>query len=109
MGIDDIRSSFLAAARGRLELTDASMRYAPDGGQVLQFTGWHRDGTPFAFVSGAFTGDPGQRAAEIAQDLAFAHTGATSMPAPAPIKGLAQTLREHLAQATARAHRVALR
>jgi hypothetical protein len=30
---------------------DVGMRYAKDGRQILQFTGWHRDGTPFAFVS----------------------------------------------------------
>jgi hypothetical protein len=109
MGIGDIRHAFVAAARGRLHVKDAGMRYAKDGGQILHFTGWHCDGTPFAFVSGSFFGDPDRRAAEIAEDLSIAHTGIRSMPAPAPIKALAQTLREHLAQATARADRVTIR
>jgi hypothetical protein len=109
MGIADIRQAFTAAARGHLHVKDVGMRYTNDGGQVLHFTGWHRDGTPFAFVSSSFFGDPDQRAAEIAEHLLIAHTGIRSMPAPAPIKALAQTLREHLAQATARADRVAVR
>jgi hypothetical protein len=107
MGIADIREAFLSGADGYLDVRDVGMRYAKDGRQILQFTGWHRDGTPFAFVSAAFAGDPGTRAAEIAGDLIAAHRGTSCMPAPAPIKALAQTLRDHLTEATTRADSVA--
>jgi hypothetical protein len=107
MGIADVRESFLSGAGGHLDVRDVGLRYAEDGRQILQFTGWHRDGTPFAFVSAAFAGDPGTRAAEIARDLIAAHRGFSHMPTPAPIKALAQTLRDHLTEATRRADSVA--
>jgi hypothetical protein len=53
MGIADIREAFLSGADGYLDVRDVGMRYAKDGRQILQFTGWHRNGTPFAFVSAA--------------------------------------------------------
>ena len=82
MGIADIREAFLSGADGYLDVRDVGLRYAEDGRQILQFTGWHRDGTPFAFVSAAFAGDPGTRAAEITVDLIAAHRGTSCMPAP---------------------------
>ena len=34
------------------------MRYAKDGRQILQFTGWHRDGTPLhPFLPHHFTNE----------------------------------------------------
>ena len=51
MGIADIRGAFLSGADGYLDVRDVGMQYAKDGRQILQFTGWYRDGTPFAFVS----------------------------------------------------------
>ena len=53
MGIADIREAFLSGADRYLDVRDVGMRYAKDGRQILQFTGWYRDGTPFAFVSTA--------------------------------------------------------
>jgi hypothetical protein len=70
-------------------------------------------------MSAPFRGDPDQRAREIAAELIATHaaTAATittqqedkPMPAPAPIAGLASTLRDQLTQATARADQVARR
>ena len=47
----------------------------PAGAYVLSASGFHEDGTPFAFASHAFTGDPVERAHAAAADLAKAHTG----------------------------------
>lgn len=99
-----LREMFLAAGQGALRVKDAALSYSGPA-QVLKFTGWHDDGLPFAFVSAPFTGDPQERAAQIARDLVAAHTG-TPMPAPSPITGLAQTLREQLTKATARASQI---
>src|SRR5437764_6906719 len=100
----------------------ASLRYDDAGRQILGLTGWHPDGTPFAFASAPFAGDPAQRAAEIATDLAIAHagTGPSYVSHPAqpsqpqrkpmatpPINGLAATLRDQLKAATARADAIA--
>src|ERR1700716_3358965 len=67
-----------------------------------------------AHISPPFRGDPDQRAREIAAELVAAATMINqqedrSMPAPAPIAGLASTLRDHLREATARADQVARR
>ena len=56
MGIADIREVIRLGCGGYLDVRDVGLRYAKDGRQILQFTGWHRDGTPFAFVSAAFAG-----------------------------------------------------
>jgi|SRR5581483_1074546 len=106
MSMEAVRAAFLAAAGGKLRLSDggAGMSYAGPL-QVLKFKGWHDDSLPFAFVSAPFTGDPIERAAQIARDLVAAHTG-NSMPAPTPITGLAATLREQLTAATARAAKI---
>jgi hypothetical protein len=104
MSMAVVRAAFLAAAAGALRLEDASLGYSGPA-QVLKFTGWHDDGLPFAFVSAPFTGDPVERAKAIARDLVAAHTGNT-MPAPAPITSLAQTLRGELTKATARAAQI---
>jgi hypothetical protein len=104
MSMPAVRSAFVAAAAGALRLKDASLAYA-GAAQVLKLTGWHDDGLPFAFVSAPFTGDPVERARAIARDLVAAHTGNT-MPAPAPITSLAQTLRGELTNATARAAQI---
>lgn len=76
---DDIKRAFAEAASGEIELNNAQVKYVPfangPAGMRLAFTGWHADGTPFAFVSAAFAGDPHQRARQIAEDLITAHTG----------------------------------
>lgn len=73
-----VRAGFLGAAQGKLRLSHASLGYVRTG-QVLHFTGWHNTGppfgTPFAFVSAPFMGDPVSRAAQIAQDLITLHSG----------------------------------
>jgi hypothetical protein len=114
MSIEAVRASFVAAAKGRLQLHECTLRYIDGDLQVLGITGWHAaDNKPFAIASAAFAGDPCMRAAELAEDIALAHTGnpqgTRHMPAPAPIKGLAATLREHLKAATDRANASALK
>jgi hypothetical protein len=119
MSIVDVRAAFILAGGRDLSLHDAAMQHVGDGAHVLQFTGAHRDGARFDYVSRPFYGDPDQRAREIAAELIAAHamTAATiisqqedrPMPAPAPIAGLAATLRDQLTQATARADQVARR
>jgi hypothetical protein len=130
MSIVDVRAAFILAGGGALALHDAALRHVGDGAQVLQFTGAHRDGARFDHVSAPFRGDPDQRAREIAAELIAARAATHSasktrvnalmpsiikqqedkpMPAPAPISGLASTLRDHLTQATARADAVARR
>jgi hypothetical protein len=42
-------------------------------GQVLFATGWHADGTPFAFASAPFHGNPVQRSIEVVAGLIAAH------------------------------------
>jgi hypothetical protein len=76
-----IRNSFLASADGLLRL-DATALVEESHGRRLHFTGFHRDGTPFAVESALFTASPLARAA---------------------IAGLAQTLRERLTAVTERA------
>jgi hypothetical protein len=133
MSMADVRAAFILAGGGELSLHDAAMRHVGEGAHVLQFVGAHRDGTRFDHVSPPFRGDPDQRAREIAAELVRARAlielprwplaslasaaAATminpqedrSMPAPAPIAGLASTLRDHLREATARADQVARR
>src|SRR5258708_6160125 len=105
MSMQAVRASFLAACGGALRLQDAALSYSGPA-QVLKFTGWHDDGLPFAFVSAPFTGDAIARAAQIARDLIATHNGTQPMPAPTPITGLAQTLREQLTKATTRASQI---
>jgi hypothetical protein len=119
MSIADVRAAFILAGAGGLSLHDAAMRHVGEGAHVLHFTGAHRDGTRFDYVSPPFRGDPDQRGREIARELISAHAVSISsntnpqedqpMPAPQPIAGLASTLRDHLTQATARADQVARR
>jgi hypothetical protein len=114
MSMVDVRAAFERAGSGQLRLHHAAMRYER-GGQVLDFTGYHKDGTPFAFVSAPFKTDPMQRAGEIGHDLVRAHTGTPPqsssgtkpMPTPKPIAGLADVLRNNLAAASARAEKLA--
>jgi len=134
MSIADVRAAFILAGGGDLSLTDAAMRHVGEGAHTLQFVGAHRDGARFDHVSPPFRGDPDQRAREIAAELIdqrvharrptrYAHARIDAaaaatisnqqedrpMPAPAPIAGLASTLRDHLREATARADQVARR
>jgi hypothetical protein len=114
MSMADVRAAFILAGGGDLSLTDAAMRHVGEGAHVLQFVGAHRDGARFDHISPPFRGDPDQRAREIAAELVAAATMINqqedrSMPAPAPIAGLASTLRDHLREATARADQVARR
>jgi hypothetical protein len=114
MSMADVRAAFILAGGGDLSLTDAAMRHVGEGANVLQFVGAHRDGARFDHISPPFRGDPDQRAREIAAELVAAATMINqqedrSMPAPAPIAGLASTLRDHLREATARADQVARR
>jgi len=114
MSMADVRAAFILAGGGDLSLTDAAMRHVGEGAHVLQFVGAHRDGARFDHISPPFRGDPDQRAREIAAELVAAATVINQqedrpMPAPAPIAGLASTLRDHLREATARADQVARR
>jgi hypothetical protein len=89
MGMENIRVAFLHAAEGRLRLDHAGMTYRGLS-QVLSFTGWHSDGTPFAMVTAPFDGSPTVRARRAARDIIQAHAGAPLSPAPisAPISSL---------------------
>ncbi|BBZ94307.1 hypothetical protein BRDID11004_47900 [Bradyrhizobium diazoefficiens] len=49
-----------------------------NGTAVFNVTGWHADGTPFAFRSQPFHGDPVARAKLAAEHLVDAHTGQPS-------------------------------
>jgi hypothetical protein len=95
-----VRDAFLAAADGRLQLANLALTPQSDGAR-LHVTGFHQDGTPFA-VEVPCDGDAVLRAARLASDILNLHRG-TNMPAPAAISGLAQTLRDQLKAATARA------
>jgi hypothetical protein len=74
MSHDDVRRAFVNTAAGKLSLERLGLTYAPDG-QIINLTGWHSDGTPFAFISAPFMDEPDDRAREIALDLITAHTG----------------------------------
>lgn len=109
----DVRAAFARRGGNALLLHRLAMRYQ-NNGQVIDVTGWHRDGTPFAFVSAPFKSDPIERAGEIAHDLVRLHTGKppqtvkeSRMAAPKPITGLATVLRDNLAKASARAAKLA--
>lgn len=75
MGIESVRSAFIHAAQGKLQLDRAGLDYVPNG-QTLSFTGWHVDGAPFAMVTAPFAGFVTDRAARAALDIIQAHTGA---------------------------------
>jgi hypothetical protein len=119
MSIADVRAAFILAGGGELSLHDAAMRHVGEGAHTLHFVGAYRDGTRFDHVSSPFRGDPDQRARAIAAELVAARAVSAAtminpqedrpMPAPAPIAGLASTLRDHLREATARADNVARR
>jgi hypothetical protein len=118
MSMADVRAAFILAGGGDLSLHEAVMRHVGEGAHVLHFTGAHRDGARFDIVSPPFRGDPDQRARTIAAELVATRAASTAiitqqedipMPAPAPIAGLASTLRDQLTQATARADQVARR
>lgn len=88
MGMEGVRIAFLHAAEGRLRLDHAGLTYK-DGAQVLSFTGWHADGTPFALVTAPFGGDVQRRARTAARDIIAAHGGgAQAADAPPPIQHL---------------------
>ncbi len=80
MGMDGVRAAFVDAAQGRLRLEHAGLGYRGNA-QVLSLTGWHADGTPFAFATAPFSGDVQTRARQAARDLIAAHAG-TTPPAP---------------------------
>jgi hypothetical protein len=82
MSMEDVRIAFLHAAEGQLRLDHAGLSYQGLF-QVLAFTGWHADGTPFAMVTAPFDDSPTLRARRAAQDIIQAHAGAPSSPAPA--------------------------
>jgi hypothetical protein len=74
MSMHAVRIAFTDAAAGELRLDHAGLSYQGDR-QVLSFTGWHADGTPFAMVTAAFDGNPVTRAGEVARDIIAAHAG----------------------------------
>lgn len=51
-------------------------------GHVLTATGWHPDGTPFAFASAPFLGDAVERAYTAALAIVAAHNGQSVNSAP---------------------------
>lgn len=97
-----IRATFVGTAGAQLKLETAVLTQE-SAGHVLAFTGFHADGTPFAQFCKPFTGDPIERAAQMAQDIIATHTGAPFMPAPVAIRSLAATLRDSLKAASDRA------
>lgn len=58
-------------------------------GYILTASGFHADGTPYAFASAPFTGDPVARAEQAAADLVKAHTGESPVTDTASTVGLA--------------------
>jgi len=74
MSMHAVRIAFTDAAAGELRLDHAGLSYQGNW-QVLSFTGWHGDGTPFAMVTAAFAGNPVTRASEVARDIVAAHAG----------------------------------
>jgi hypothetical protein len=81
MSMENVRAAFVQAAAGRLRLDHAGLTYQGQS-QVLSFTGWHADGTPFALVTAPFGDSPTLRARRAAQDIIQAH-GAPPPAAPA--------------------------
>lgn len=76
MNMQAVRSAFATAAGLHLRLDHAGLTYQGSGGrQVLSFTGWHSDGTPFAMVTAPFEGFAVIRAAQAARDIIAGHTG----------------------------------
>jgi hypothetical protein len=84
MSMESVRTAFVQAAAGRLRLDHAGLAYQGEA-QVLSFTGWHADGTPFALVTAPFVASPTLRARRAAQDIIQAHGGAPALPAPAGV------------------------
>jgi hypothetical protein len=93
MSMENVRIAFLLAAAGGLRLDHAGLTYQGQS-QVLSFTGWHSDGTPFAIVTAPFDESPTLRARRAAEDIIRTHAGApssssaTSAPISAPISSL---------------------
>jgi len=73
-----VRIAFQDSAAGALRLDHAGLTYQGSR-QVLSFTGWHSDGTPFALVTGPFDGSPIERAKKAAQDIVASHVGSPSL------------------------------
>ncbi len=74
MSMHAVRIAFTDAAAGELRLDHAGLHYQGNR-QVLSFTGWHADGTPFAMVTAPFESNPVTRAGEVARDIVAAHAG----------------------------------
>jgi hypothetical protein len=74
MSMHAVRIAFVDAAAGALRLDHAGLHYQGSR-QVLSFTGWHADGTPFAMATAPFDGNPVIRAGEAARDIVAAHAG----------------------------------
>jgi hypothetical protein len=83
MSMESVRVAFVQAAAGRLRLDHAGLAYQGRS-QVLSFTGWHADGTPFALVTAPFADSPTLRARRAAQDIIQAHGAPPAAPAQAP-------------------------
>ena len=83
MSMESVRVAFVQAAAGRLRLDHAGLAYQGPS-QVLSFTGWHADGTPFALVTAPFADSPTLRARRAAQDIIQAHGAPPAAPPPAP-------------------------
>src|ERR1700742_117643 len=74
MSMHAVRIAFTSAAAGEPRLDRAGLSYKGNR-QVLSFTGWHGDGTPFAMVTAPFEQNPVTRAGEVARDIIAAHAG----------------------------------
>lgn len=95
MGKADVKRVF--NNQGGIALHDATIRYS-QAEQFLTLSGHFPDGSPFELRTAPFDGCPVERAKQIATEL--------TMPAPAQIKGLANTLREQLQTAIQRASQI---
>jgi hypothetical protein len=74
---DRLKSAFVAMG---LTVSSVAIQQAEGtDSYVLTASGFHQDGTPYAFASAPFIGDPVSRAEQAATDLVKAHTGETTV------------------------------
>jgi hypothetical protein len=74
---DRLKAAFVAL--GLTVSTVAITKAEASEGYILTASGFHADGTPYAFASAPFIGDPVSRAEHAAADIVKAHTGETTV------------------------------